>query len=109
MKTLTITLTDDNSIKTEASESMGLEEVMDITLSAILGIMNEIKSNAEEHTDKHEELEAFLFGMFNEAASTLLAQFAPTLDLRPDISADAIMELEDKQLKGQLDLLKQEE
>ncbi len=99
MLKLTITL-DENSIRTEASEAMNIEEVMDVTLSAILGIMNDIKNSAKTKEDE-DKVEEFLFNMFNEAASALLAQFAPTRDLRPDITADAIMELENKLIKNQ--------
>lgn len=99
MKSITITLTDNETIQTEASEPLSFEDMLDLTLSATLGVMNTIKQQAQD-TKEQEQLEEYLFAMFNDAASALLAQFAPDLDLRPDITAEAIMELEDQQLQN---------
>lgn len=91
MKELTIRLTDDKQLKVEASEPLDPITLVDLSLSACLAMMSSIRDEAAKESENHAaEVQAYLFDMFNVAASALLAQFAPTKDLRPDLTEEAI-------------------
>jgi len=89
MKQLIITLTDDNELKVQASHPLNPQELTDLTLSTILAMFNQATSDAPE--PQKQEVKEYLFNMFNYAASALLAQFAPDIELRPDITEEAIL------------------
>lgn len=88
MKSITIQLTKENELSVTASDAMSPLEVTDLTLSALLAMYNSILYDAPQ--DLKEELKEFLFQMFNVSASALLAQFAPEIELRPDLTEEAI-------------------
>lgn len=89
MKQLCISLTDDNELKVSANDQLTVGDMVDLSLSAILAMCNSIVHDAP--TDKQQEVKEYLFNMFNISASALLAQFAPEIDLRPDITEEAIL------------------
>ena len=92
MKQITITLKDDNQLAVTASEAIDFPTMLDLTLSAVLAMLN----STVEHTPKQhkQDVKQLLFDSFNQAASTVLAQFAPEIDLRPDITEEAIFQAE---------------
>lgn len=92
MKTLTIKLDDDNKLDIRASEPMSSLTVIDMTLSACMAVMNTTLAKAPK--EQEQDLKEHLFETFNIAASTLLAQFAPDIELRPDITEEAILNAE---------------
>lgn len=95
MKKLIIT-EKDNNIRIATESPLTFEDVMNLSLSALLSMMNTITNNA--NTEHKQQVKEYLFDMFNMAASTLLANFAPEIDLRKDIQAEAILTLEDELL-----------
>jgi hypothetical protein len=57
--------------------NINVEEVIEFTLSAALHYMT---STLNQAPDNHRpQLESYLFDQFNIAASTVLAQFSPTI------------------------------
>ena len=89
MKALTITLTDENQLKVTASEPLDPSTLVDMSLSACLAMMSSIVDEAQE--DDKQKVKEYLFDLFNISASALLAQFAPDIDLRPDLTEEAIL------------------
>ena len=95
MKKLIIT-EKDGTIRLATEKPLSFDEVLNLSLSAVLSMANTISSQApEEH---RQQVKEYLFDQVNMAASALLAQFAPEIDLRNDIQAEAIMQLEDELL-----------
>ena len=83
-----------------ASEPLAPLFTTDLVLSALLAIYNTVIS--ETPKKNQEQMKEFLFEMFNVSASALLAQMAPDIDLRPDITSDAILELEESMINDKL-------
>ena len=95
MKKLIIT-EKDSTIRLATESPLKFDEVLNLSMSAILSMANTITNQApQEH---QQQVKEYLFDQINMAASTLLAQFAPEIDLRQDIQAEAIMQLEDELL-----------
>lgn len=92
MKELTIISNEDGSIQVQANAPLTLNDILDLTLSANLAVMNSSLENVP--TENKEQLKEHLFNTFNIAASALLAQFAPEIDLRPDITEEALLKAE---------------
>lgn len=95
MKKLTIS-EKDGSIRLQTEKPLGFDEITNLALSAILSMANEITNNAA--ADKQTQVKEYLFDQINLSVSALLAQFAPEIDLRKDIQAEAIMQLEEELL-----------
>lgn len=84
----------ENELRLQTEQPLGFEDILNLTLSAVLSMANEITNNAP--ADKRQQVKEYLFDQINMAASSLLAQFAPEIDLRKDIQAEAIMQLEEQ-------------
>lgn len=84
----------ENSIGVKADGPVTAYDMTDLLLSTLLGQYNSMVTEATE--ELKEPVREHLFDVFNQAASTLLAQFAPDIDMRPDIMADAILAEEQK-------------
>lgn len=91
MKSLTIIL-DESKLKLEASEPLNIYDIINLTCNAVLSVMNNTVNDAPE--ELKQDIKEHLFDLFNETASVVLAQFAPDIPLRPDITEEAILELE---------------
>lgn len=98
MKTIKITLKD-NELHVN-TQNVTLQEFTNMLMSAQLNAMTQTLNNAP--TDQQPQVKEFLFDDFNQAASALLAQFAPDIDLRPDLQEEAILQAEDELLNRRL-------
>lgn len=69
---------------------------MQQTVEAFQAALTEdnIPKTSTEYDQKVAELKGMLYDFYNVNASTLLQKFAPELELRPDISAEAILKTE---------------
>lgn len=86
----------ENELRLQTEQPLGFEDILNLTLSAILSMANEITNNAP--ADKRQQVKEYLFDQINLSVSALLAQFAPEIDLRKDIQAEAILALEEQLL-----------
>lgn len=89
---ITITLDNHNQVHTQLSKSVSIPVYINTCLTSILATMNQAVAAAPP--ELRQQLKEHLFDSFNEAASSLLASFAPDIDLRPDITEEAILQLE---------------
>lgn len=90
-----ISITQDGMIL--SSEQLHVTDYINITLAAQLNIFNDILNNAKE--EDRERTRDELYDMYNLAASAFLKAFAPDLELRPDLTEEAIMRAENEILK----------
>ena len=79
-----------------ASDAFTLDELINATSCAILNMMKATIDNLPE--DQREEARGVMYDYYNNTASALLEAFAPDKELRPDLTAEAIMAAEDQLL-----------
>ena len=90
-----ISITQDGMIL--SSEQLHVTDYINITLAAQLNIFNDILNNAKE--EDRERTRDELYDMYNLAASAFLKAFAPELELRPDLTEEAILRAENEILE----------
>ena len=84
----------ENELRLQTEQPLGFEDILNLSLSAVLSMANEITNKADPN--QKQAVKEYLFDQINMAASALLAQFAPEIDLRKDIQAEAILALEEQ-------------
>lgn len=98
-----ISITQDGMIL--SSEQLHVTDYVNITLAAQLNIFNDILNNVKE--EDRDEVRGELYDMYNLAASAFLKAFAPDLELRPDLTEEAIMRAENEILKEKAEQIKE--
>jgi len=87
-----ISITQDGMIL--SSEQLHVADYINITLAAQLNIFKDVLNNAKE--EDRDEVRGELYDMYNLAASAFLKAFAPELELRPDLTEEAILRAENE-------------
>lgn len=77
-----------------ASDKFTPDEFINTTLQAQMQLFQSILSQAPE--DEQLKLKGELYDMYNQAASAFLEAFAPETELRPDLTAEAILKAENE-------------
>ena len=97
-----IHLRDQGKLDVDIKYPLPLDDLLSVYMSCCLASMNQVVSNAPN--GKQEECRGVLYDLFNVAASKLLQNFAPELELRPNLTTQAIMEAENAIImRGDLD------
>lgn len=94
-----IILSADGRVSTTTKGTVTLEQLTYALLSTIEGAHNTALEGIPP--DYKEELQEFMYDELNLAFSNLLTRFAPHLELRPNLTAEAIMEAENAILDRQ--------
>lgn len=90
---LTITLKD-GKVGIKSVKPIAIYETIELTLKALLSAMNQtVAAVPDEHKDAVKEN---LYELLNVAASNTLAIFAPEIEMRPDLTVQAILEKENE-------------
>lgn len=77
--------------------SLQIDDAMEMLMSATLTIMEQaVQSVPEEHQRSVREK---IYDNYNEAASRLLMTFIPDKDMRPDMTEEAILRMQDEIMK----------
>lgn len=92
-----IKINEDNTIETELDTAIPIDLFLNATASVQLGAMRTYISNLPP--EAQEEEIGNLYDLYNFTASALLSEFAPDLELRPDLTEQAILEAEQMLLK----------
>lgn len=77
------------------NEPINAQEISSIFLNGILQVFNDIV-NQQETEENKKECKEELYDMFNAQASTLLEVLIPDKELRPDLTAEAILKMENE-------------
>jgi hypothetical protein len=93
-KYIQIRLDKDNNLTVEA-EGVILPEIIQLCLAAIEGACKQTLSRANDPT-LVKSLEEDMYEMINLGASTLLNKLFPEIEMRPDITVDAVMKAENE-------------
>lgn len=84
--------------------AVGFDEFLHTAINAILTVMQNMVTDAEKEEDVDTtELKEALYDTFNIAVSNALEVFIPDKLLRPDLTAEAILNAENDILSGKLD------
>ena len=96
-----ISLDKDGRLEVDAHQAI-LPEAIQLCLAAIEAMCKSTLARAED-PDLVKSLEEDMYEMINIGASSLLDKMFPHIEMRPDITVDALMEAENKLLveKGQ--------
>ncbi len=97
MNEIKITLNDKNQMTLTTKKPIHFEDMLQITQTAILGHANTILKNVPE--EALEAVKGSLYDKMNLAFSRTLEFFAPELELRPGLTAQAILEAENQILE----------
>ena len=87
-------LSDNGKLKMKTRFPLAFDDLISMAMTLCLSAMNDVVQNAPE--GKEEECKGVLYDFFNVAASNVLKTFAPELELRPNLTAQAIMEAENR-------------
>jgi hypothetical protein len=90
-----ISLTEDGMILT--SEPVAPGDFVNALLMAQLNFFRDVV--ARTRGKEKEEMTNYLYDMYNSAASAFLKAFAPEIELRPDLTEQAILEKENEILE----------
>jgi hypothetical protein len=91
---------DDGTLIIDIDGRGTLDEIMCILLNATLFLMKQVVEKAPE--EKQKEVELQVYNLFNYRATGVLETFAPDLELRPDLTSEAIMKAENELLEDEL-------
>ena len=88
-----ISLTEDGRMM--SSEDLTAVDFVNITLSTQMQIFKSIVNQAND-AEEAEAIVEDLYDLYNQAASAFLTAFAPEIELRPDLTAEAILKAENE-------------
>lgn len=89
-----IHLLDEGKMSYKTKYPIAFDDLLSVAMTLCLGAMNDVTENAPEGSK--EECKGALYDLFNVAASKVLQNFAPEMELRPNLTAQAIMEAENR-------------
>jgi len=102
-----ITTTEEGKTSFRLSQPTSLEVTTQILLTVQLALMKaQLNSVPEEHQPKVKE---HVYDMVNVAASNMLTQYAPDIELRPDLTAEAILQHENQLIEEKYNALSEQE
>lgn len=83
-----------NEVRVRTSRDVNFEELMQVIFAGTIALMNTLVEQVPREEDRPIAKEE-LYDMLNIAASNALSVFAPEIDMRPNLTVDAIMKAED--------------
>ena len=92
--TIKIHLKDDGKLDLDLKYPLTFDDLLSVFMSITLGSMNKMVADAPEEAQA--DVKGALYDLFNVAASKVLQNFAPEMELRPNLTAQAIMEAENR-------------
>jgi hypothetical protein len=85
----------------KADEDLSFDQGMELLMTATLALMNDFSDKVQNPEHKQKVMER-IYGNYNMAASSLLDQFMPENELRPELTAEAIKRMEDIIMKEEI-------
>ncbi len=99
---ITIEVNDNNQLMTKLEGNVTLDSLTTALCTVQLGAMKQAVLLSPEETK--EAATQTIYDLYNLAASNLLATFAPEIEMRPDLTATAILEMENKIIEEHYDV-----
>ena len=94
MNKITITYNPDNELTLSTATPMPLHMMTQLLLTSLLEAMNAALAITPQ--EQKQEVKEYIFNQVNMGMTEVLNRFAPDIPLRPDITEEAIMDLEYK-------------
>lgn len=94
MNKLVIYLDDQNKLKLKSQNPIDLEGLIQITQTAVLGFAKQVMATVPK--EDYDKVKGFIYDEMNVAFSRTLEVFAPEYELRPEITAQALLEKENE-------------
>ena len=91
----------DNQVSVKSRGPMALEDMVQVTMTGLLGAMNTCLKAAKS-PEEAEQLKEYIYDRFNIAASRTLEIFAPEIEMRPSLTTDAILKAENELLMEEI-------
>lgn len=104
MKKILIKEISKGQLKLHIEGKPNVDEIMNMLFTAALHTMNNAAMNAPE--SKRQEVKQYLYDSLNESASLTLQTFMPDNELRPDMTFDAIKEIENREMQKHINKAK---
>ena len=92
----------DNQVTVKSRGPMALEDIVQVTMTGLLGAMNTCLKAAKT-PEEEAQLKEYIYDRFNLAASRTLEIFAPEIEMRPSLTTDAILKAENDLLKEEME------
>lgn len=86
-----------------ASEPITVPSILDLMFTGLYNIMQDVIAKQPE--DEREKAREDMYDMFNLSSSAFLSALIPDKELRPDLTAEAILEMENKILEKKVEEL----
>lgn len=83
-----------NEVRVKTSREANFEEILQVSFSGTLALMYDLLAKVPE--EDRTAAKGELYDMLNIAASNALSVFAPEIEMRPNLTVDAIMKAEDE-------------
>lgn len=96
----------DNKVSVKTRGPASLEDIVQITMSGLLGAMRACVKAAPENAQ--EELKGYIYDRFNQAAGNVLSYFGPEFEESPSLTTDAILKMENELLKEEINKKKKD-
>lgn len=104
---ITISLNEESKVSIQVQNPVSMETLTQLLCTAQLHFMNQLLTQVPQNNLS--EFKERLYDSYNMAASTTLQMFAPELELRPDLTVEALKQAEDKILNNHWDSLSKKE
>lgn len=84
----------------ESSKPIRVDDFMTMMFTVQLSMLREATPSPEDPA--YNEIRDLLYDNFNQGASMVLSLYAPDQTLRPDLTAEAMLEAENKYMEGKV-------
>jgi hypothetical protein len=91
----------DNQVSVKSKGAMTLEDMVQVTMTGLLGAMHTCLKAARD-ANEEKQLKEYIYDRFNQAASRTLEIFAPEIEMRPNLTTDAILKAENELLMEEI-------
>lgn len=87
-------------VDTHFDQGVPLIKVIDMVLTALLPIMNNVVQQTAPASRK--QVKAMLYDLMNQKMSALLETFAPEIEMRPSITTEALLKAENELIAAKM-------
>lgn len=99
--TIKVRVDANDKLNVELSKPTSVQDILSTLLCGCLATLRSVVDKAREEEGEEVALQVRdeMYDIFNTGASNILEAFAPDKELRPDITAEALLELENSYIE----------
>ena len=80
-----------------------MQLIKSVELAFMRGLMDSVEKDKTNTPAQNKQFKEDLYDAYNQAASSVLFQFAPELEIRPDLTVEAIAKAQEELLENKTD------